>query len=238
MGCIGYNVWMSESPSPRRSVRSFVRRSGRLTPSQRRAIEDLWPRFGISFSEAPLNLPAIFGRDAPLVLEIGFGNGDCLVQMASEHRCWDFLGVDVHEPGIGHCLIGAREHDLENLRLISHDAMEVLQHQLADGSLSRINLYFPDPWPKKRHHKRRIVNAPFLQLLAAKLGASGTVHIATDWQNYAEHIDEVVAATNAFRVAERREHAGDRPLDRPSTKSERRGIREGHRIWDWRLTRI
>ena len=229
---------MSAAERTKRSIRSYVRRSGRLTPSQQRAIDEMWSTCGVDYVDRPLDLDALFGHDAPKVLEIGFGNGDSLVQMAHDHPEWDFLGIEVHEPGVGHCLIRVRELQLTNLRIVSHDALEVMRDQLSSGSLARINLYFPDPWPKKRHHKRRIVNQTFLALAGERLGRGGSLHIATDWQPYAEQINEVVANSGIFDVAERREHAGDRPLDRPSTKFEQRGIREGHRIWDWRLEPI
>jgi tRNA (guanine-N7-)-methyltransferase len=214
-----------------------VRRAGRLTASQQRAIDELWPVFGIDYSAAQLDLDRIFGRPAGRVLEIGFGNGETLVQQALESPQLDFIGVEVHEPGIGHCLIAAREAGIGNLRLIAHDAVEVLSQQVPHDSLCRINLYFPDPWPKKRHHKRRIVSASFAELCAARLQSGGHLHIATDWANYAEHIDETLAASRHFTLVERREHDGDRPLDRPQTKFERRGLRHGHRIVDWRFAK-
>jgi len=171
------------------------------------------------------------------VLEIGFGNGDSLVELAATLPDVDCLGIEVHEPGIGHCLIRIRETGTENLKLISHDAIEVLDTGIAAESLSRINLYFPDPWPKKRHHKRRIVNPRFLDLAASALEPRGSLNVATDWDNYAEHIDEQLAADPRFECAERRVHDGDRPLDRPATKFERRGLKRGHRIHDWRFER-
>lgn len=209
-----------------------------MTASQQKALEALWPAYGLPYSTELLDLDEIFGRRAPRVLEIGFGNGDSLVQLASEDPATDFLGVEVHDPGIGHCMIAARDAGVENLRLIGHDAIDVLQEQLADESLSRINLYFPDPWPKKRHHKRRIVQPAFLELCATRLAPDGSLHIATDWANYAEHIDEVLGASQYFECAERREHAGDQPLQRPPTKFERRGLKKGHRIFDWRFRKI
>ena len=209
-----------------------------MTASQQKALEELWPDYGIEYSAAPLDLDAVFGRRAPRVLEIGFGNGDSLVQLASEDPGADFLGIEVHDPGIGHCMIAARAAGVENLKLIGHDAIDVLQEQLAEESLSRINLYFPDPWPKTRHHKRRIVQPAFLELCASRLQPAGSLHIATDWANYAEHIDEVLAASTHFECTERREHAGDQPLQRPATKFERRGLKKGHRIWDWRFRKI
>ncbi len=218
-----------------RPIRSFVRRAGRLTSSQQRALEELWPGYGVEYTADALDFEALFGRRAPVVLEIGFGNGDTLVAMAADHPDQDYLGIEVHEPGVGHCLIAADKAGISNLKLVVHDAMEVLEHQVPAGSLARINLYFPDPWPKKRHHKRRIVQPAFLALCADRLGPGGSMHIATDWANYAEHIDEAFAASPHFVCAERREHQGDRPLDRPVTKFERRGLRHGHGIVDWRF---
>lgn len=212
-----------------------MRRAGRLTTSQQRALDDLWPRYGVEFAPGALDFKALFGRSAPVVLEIGFGNGATLVEMAAAHPERDFLGIEVHDPGVGHCLIAAEKAGVTNLRLIAHDAIEVLGQQIPPASLARINLYFPDPWPKKRHHKRRIVQASFLELCADRLLPGGAIHIATDWANYAEHIDAAFAGSRHFRCAERREHDGDRPLDRPVTRFERRGLRHGHRIVDWRF---
>jgi tRNA (guanine-N7-)-methyltransferase len=204
-----------------------------MTASQQRALDELWPRFGVEYRDRPLNLDHLFGRGAERVLEIGFGNGDSLAEYAAEHPELDFIGVEVHEPGIGHCLVRIRELGIANLRLVAHDALEVLEHQVAADGLARINLYFPDPWPKKRHHKRRIVQPTFLALCASRLRADGELRIATDWANYAEHIDDALAASPCFDIVERREHSGDRPYDRPPTKFEARGLRHGHRIWDW-----
>ena len=208
-----------------------------MTASQQRAIEELWPQFGVEFAPQLLDLDALFGRRAPRVLEIGFGNGDSLVQLAAADPARDFLGIEVHDPGIGHCMIAARAAGISNLKLIAHDAIDVLDTQIPPRSLARLNLYFPDPWPKKRHHKRRIVQPAFLELCAARLESKGSLHIATDWANYAEHIDEILSESPRFTLAERREHDGDAPLDRPQTKFERRGMRHGHRIVDWRFER-
>lgn len=221
-----------------RTIRSFVRRAGRMTASQRRALDDLWPVYGLEFSPGLLDLRSIFGRQAPVTLEIGFGNGDSLVQQAAEHTDNDFIGIEVHEPGVGHCLIKAREAGVSNLRVIMRDALEVLAEQIPPGCLGRVNLYFPDPWPKKRHHKRRIIQPAFLELVADRLAEGGCLHIATDWANYAEHIDEVLEQSDRFTCAERREHDGDQPLERPPTKFERRGLKKGHRIVDWRFEKI
>lgn len=219
---------------PRR-VRSFVRRAGRLTPSQQKALASLWPKYGVAYTGLPADLSGLFDRDRKVTLEIGFGNGDTLVDAAIAAPDRNFIGIEVHEPGIGHCLIRIRDDGVDNVRLINHDAIEVLANQLAPGSLDRINLYFPDPWPKKRHHKRRIVQPSFLELTARTLQPGGSLHIATDWREYAEHIDATLADSLLFECAERREHDGDKPLERPVTKFERRGMRRGHRIWDWRF---
>jgi tRNA (guanine-N7-)-methyltransferase len=226
---------MAKSPATKRTIRSYVRRTGRITQAQHRALKELWPQYGIEFSNNRIDLDEVFGRSAERILEIGFGNGESLVHEAAENPEIDYLGVEVHEPGIGHCLVAAHEAGLTNLRIIRHDAIEVLKHQIADGALARINLLFPDPWPKKRHHKRRIVQEPFLQLAASKLATGGALHIATDWENYAEQIDELTAQSAHFSLSERRKHKGSAPLDRQTTKFENRGLREGHSIWDWRL---
>ncbi len=228
---------MHEPIKHRRTIRSFVRRTGRLTPSQEKALRELWPTYGFEFTEAPLDLKAQFGRQAEVVLEIGFGNGESLVKQALLNPDRNFIGIEVHEPGVGHCLLKARDAELVNLRLVIHDAIDVLARQIPVGSLSRLNLYFPDPWPKKRHHKRRIVQPGFLDLVADRLVPGGTLHIATDWANYAEHIDLTITQSDRFDLGERREHDGDRPLDRPRTKFEQRGLKKGHRIWDWCLAR-
>jgi tRNA (guanine-N7-)-methyltransferase len=229
---------MSESETRKRTVRSFVRRAGRTTASQRRALDTLWPVYGLEFDETLLDLPLLFGRTAPVVLEIGFGNGETLVEQAASNPDQDFVGIEVHEPGVGHCLLKADEAAVGNLRVIMHDAVEVLSRQVPPGSLARVNLYFPDPWPKKRHHKRRIIQDAFVGLLAERLAGGGTLHIATDWANYAEHIDEVLSRSDRFVCLERRDHAGEAPLDRPGTKFERRGLRKGHDITDWCFKKV
>ena len=189
----------------KRAIRSFVRRAGRITPSQQRALDTLWPTYGIEFRDEPLDLAAVFGREAPVVLEIGYGNGETLVEQAATSPDKNFIGIEVHEPGVGHCLLKADEAGIDNLRVVMHDAIEVLARQVPAGSLSRVNLYFPDPWPKKRHHKRRIVQDAFVDRLAGLLADRGTLHIATDWANYAEHIDEVFSRSDRFTCRERRE---------------------------------
>ncbi len=227
---------MAKFASGRRSIRSFVRRAGRITPAQARALRELWPHFGIDFSPDLLNLDEVFGRSADKVLEIGFGDGEALVRDAAFQPETDFLGVEIHEPGVGRCLMAADDLGLTNLRVIMHDAAEVLGDQIEDGAFSRVHVYFPDPWPKKRHHKRRLIQAAFLELVAGKLESGGILHIATDWENYAEHVDDVIDRSPAFTLAERLVHDGDHPAPgRQTTKFERRGLKMGHRIWDWCL---
>lgn len=222
----------------RRRIRSFVKRPGRVTEGQRRAFERLWPQYGLVTEGQKLDLETVFGRKAPCVLEIGYGNGDSLVAQASAERDHDFIGIEVHEPGVGHCMIAAEEAGLDNLRLLAEDAIDVLAKSIAPGALSRINLYFPDPWPKKKHHKRRIVGERFLSLASRALCEGGKLHIATDWAPYAEHIDEVIADCALFSQLQRVLHDGDQPVARISTKFERRGLKLGHRIVDWVFEKV
>ncbi|MCH9694221.1 MAG: tRNA (guanosine(46)-N7)-methyltransferase TrmB [Gammaproteobacteria bacterium] len=227
-----------QAPSSKiRTIRSFVRRTGRLTPSQQKALQELWPLYGIENSGELLDFAALFGRESEVVLEIGFGNGETLVEQAAASPGKDFIGVEVHEPGVGHAMLKARDAGVSNLKLIMHDAIEVLIERVPATSLARVNLYFPDPWPKKRHHKRRIVQYDFLALVTDRLREQGVLNIATDWANYAEHIDTIIAESDRVTRKERREHDGDQPFDRPRTKFERRGLRKGHRIWDWSLAK-
>lgn len=229
---------MPTPPGNNRTIRSFVRRTGRMTSGQASALESLWPVYGVEATSGTLNFATLFGRSAPVVLEIGFGNGDTLVTQAHEHPERDYLGIEVHLPGVGHCLMQAEKEGASNLRIITHDAIDVLAGQIADSTLARVNLYFPDPWPKKRHRKRRIVQLEFLKQIAQKLRQDGDFFIATDWAGYAEHIDAVLALDACFTLVERRRHAGDAPLDRVTTRFERRGLGKGHAIWDWQLRRV
>ncbi len=209
-----------------RPVRSFVKRQGRMTEGQLRALVKEWPRFGIDYAAQMLDLDAACGRSAPLILEIGFGNGDNLVQMAEQYPHQNFLGIEVHEPGVGHCLLKLVEHEISNVRLMRHDAVEVLRNCIADRSLARVNLFFPDPWPKKRHQKRRIVQHDFVKLIAQKLLPGGIFHVATDWQNYAEHIAEIMADSPEFIALEQP------PEDRSASRFDNRGQRLGHKNWE------
>lgn len=209
----------------RRGIRSFVLRTGRLTAGQKRALEEHWPDWGIDGGSAPLDLPAEFGRDAPVVLEVGFGNGDNLVAMAAADPDSGYLGIEVHEPGVGHCLLGVAKQQLSNVRVMRDDAVDVLRQRIADGSLSRVNVFFPDPWHKKRHNKRRIIQPAFVELVARKLCDGGILHIVTDWSNYAEHIEEVMADAANFVPT-------DAPTDRITTRFDTRGQRLGHENWE------
>jgi tRNA (guanine-N7-)-methyltransferase len=215
-----------------RRIRSFVRREGRLTPGQQRAMDDLFPRFGIETGEQPLDLDAVFGRTAPRILEIGFGNGESLAEIAKNHPQNDYIGIEVHRPGVGHLLIKIEELGLTNLRVICDDAVEVLEKQIPDESLDALYLFFPDPWHKKRHHKRRQVQAEWAQLVRRKLKNSGQLHLATDWQNYAEHMLEVMNAAEGFANLSDNNNYVVKPDYRPETKFERRGMRLGHGVWD------
>ena len=221
---------MAEHPERHhRQIRSFVRRAGRLTASQERALEELWPGYGVEYAPGALDFETLFGRSAPVVLEIGFGNGDTLVEMAAARPDQDFLGIEVHEPGVGHCLIKADKAGVSNLKLVVHDAIEVLENQVASGSLSRINLYFPDPWPKKRHHKRRLIQPAFVELLVSRLAAGGRLHLATDWEDYAQQMLAVLEAQVGLENLTGPGRFAGRPASRPLTKFEARGRRLGHR---------
>lgn len=223
---------MQPEHSLRRRIRSFVRREGRLTPGQARALAELWPHYGLDDTDAPMDLAAVFGRDAPAVLEIGFGNGESLAQMAAAAPERNYLGVEVHRPGIGGLLLLLAQGGLENVRVMQRDAVEVLKLNISDAALDAVHLFFPDPWPKKRHHKRRIVQPDFVALVARKLKPGGVFHLATDWQDYAEHMAAVMGASPAFEGLAGPGAGSPRPAHRPETRFERRGRRLGHGVWD------
>lgn len=229
---------MTESARPHRAIRSYTLRQGRLTPAQQRAMDKLFPRFGIPSAETPLDFDALFGRTAPRILEIGFGNGDSLAAIAHAHPGNDYLGIEVHTPGVGHLLLKIEELALTNLRVMRDDAVEVLTHRIADASLDAVYLFFADPWPKKRHHKRRIVQEEFAQLLRRKLKPGGHFHMATDWENYAQHMLEVMNVAAGFRNTSPSGDYVPRPDYRPLTKFEQRGQRLGHGVWDLIFERI
>lgn len=213
-----------------RPVRSFVLRAGRMGPGQARALAELGPRFLLPYRQEPLDLDALFGRAAPKVLEIGFGMGETTARIAAEHPDIDYLGIEVHTPGVGALLKRIGELHLTNLRLIQHDAIEVLQHMLAEASLDGVHIFFPDPWPKKRHHKRRLIQPAFVRLLTSRLKPSGYVHLATDWEDYARQMLAVLSAEPGLVNAA--EGYAPRPPHRPLTKFEQRGLRLGHGVWD------
>lgn len=228
----------SSSAPSHRSVRSFVIRGGRATVAQQRALEESWPRYGVEFGTEPLDLDQTFGRRAPRMLEIGFGAGEALLAFAQAHPELDCLGVEVHKPGVGHLLLGAEAAGLRNLRIICHDAVEVLQQQLAPGSIQLIHIFFPDPWPKKRHHKRRLIQPALAELLARVLAVGGTLRLATDWEPYAMHMREVLDAATSFANDAPDTGFVARNEERPLTRFERRGQRLGHGVWDLSYRRI
>lgn len=215
----------------RRAIRSYVLRTGRMTPAQRRALEELLPRWGLPFAPGTLDLDAVFGRRAPRVLEIGFGDGTQLLESAAAAPDSDFIGVEVHPPGVGRCLRGIEERGLTNVRVIAHDAVEVLERQIAPDTLDEVLLWFPDPWPKKRHHKRRIVQPAFVAAIAARLKPGGRFRLATDWEPYAEWMLEVL---NAEPRLENETPAGRylEGAERSVTRFESRGRRLGHDVFD------
>ncbi len=222
---------MQDSDSKKRPIRSYVIRSGRTTDSQRKALEQHWDNYVIEFQPHLLETESCFGKRAPLTVEIGFGMGDSLLQMAAENPDHNFLGIEVHRPGVGKLMNGAEAKGIKNLKVICHDATEVMQYCFDENTIDRVLIFFPDPWPKKRHHKRRIVQPDFVSLLASRLCPGGCLHLATDWEQYAEHMLEVLDNEPSLENANGR---GEFWLqaDRPQTKFERRGERLGHGVWD------
>ena len=227
-----------ENGRPLRRIRSFVRRQGRLTKGQQLALDQYWPEMGVEFQPEPLDLSQLFGRDAPVVLEIGFGMGASLVTMAQTNPQQNFLGIEVHAPGVGACLASAKEANVENLRVMCHDAVEVLEKMIPDNSLRMVQLFFPDPWHKARHNKRRIVQTPFAELVMRKLKLGGVFHMATDWEAYAEHMLEVMNGIDGYKNQSETQDYVPRPETRPLTKFEQRGQRLGHGVWDLMFERI
>ena len=213
-------------------VKSYVKREGRLTKGQEKALEEHWPTMGIEYRNDTISLVEVFDREAPVVLEIGFGMGKSLVEMAAAAPEKNFIGIEVHKPGVGACLGDAGELGLSNLRVMEHDAVEVLKNMLPNESLSRLQLFFPDPWHKKRHHKRRIVQAEFVELIRTKLAIGGHLHMATDWEPYAQHMAEVVNNNSAYTNTAAEGDYVPRPDYRPITKFETRGQKLGHGVWD------
>ncbi len=223
---------MSEEKTFIRRIRSFVKRQGRLTLGQERALNELFPLFGLELQDTPLSLSDTFQRTAPCILEIGFGNGTSLAEMAANNPEQDYIGIEVHTPGIGNLLLQIEELGLKNVRVINDDAVDVLNQMIADVSLDAVYLFFADPWHKKRHHKRRIVQNEFVQLLRKKLKTGGVFHMATDWEHYAQHMMRVMSESEGFENTAGKGEYLERPKHRPLTKFEQRGQRLGHGVWD------
>lgn len=212
--------------SQEKSIRSFVRRQGRMTRAQNEAIDVLSSKYCIDYQMQTIDINNYFDQPAPIVLEIGFGMGSSLLEMAQHHPEMNFLGIEVYRPGIGSLLSAMEKNSVHNIRVICADAVEVLNHMIKDNSLSRVQIFFPDPWPKKRHHKRRLIQLPFIQLIYPKLKSQGILHLATDWQPYAEHMLQVINEFKGFN------EISESTLKRPLTKFEKRGNKLGHEIWD------
>lgn len=223
--------------TPQRRIRSFVLRAGRLTQAQARALETLWPAYGIEFSSTPVDLDAIFQRHAPRMLEIGFGAGEALLAFAGAHPDYDCIGIEVHPPGVGHLLLGTEREHLSNVRAFAHDAVDVLTHSLLPGSIDLIHIFFPDPWPKKRHHKRRLIQPEFAGLIERVLSPNGEIRLATDWEHYALQMRDVFEQAAGFSNVHGAHAFAPRPEERPLTRFERRGQRLGHGVWDLRYRR-
>lgn len=221
-----------ENTLAKRPIRSFVLRTGRKTPSQERAYEQLWPIYGLSIADGMLDFDKLFGRSSDVVIEIGFGMGDSLVEMALAAPEQDFIGIEVHTPGVGRIMNLMAEHNITNIRVYTEDAVQVLEQCIADASLAKVQIFFPDPWHKKKHNKRRIVQPEFIQKLRKKLKTTGVIHLATDWEDYAWHMMEVMSAAEGMVNQAGISAYSMRPAFRPVTKFERRGIKLGHGVWD------
>lgn len=222
---------MSDTES-RRRIRSYVLRAGRMTEGQQRALEEHWPHWGLNYDDGVLDFEAVFGRGGPRVFEVGFGMGRSLLEMAQAAPETNFIGVEVHKPGVGRLLHAMDEQGVQNIRIYRHDAVEVLRDCIPDNSLDAVHIYFPDPWHKKRHHKRRLIQAPFAALVRNKLKPGGILHLATDWESYAEQMIAVLGAAEGFSNTSGEGRFASRPAHRPPTKFEQRGERLGHGVWD------
>ncbi|TVP81815.1 tRNA (guanosine(46)-N7)-methyltransferase TrmB [Thioalkalivibrio sp.] len=224
----------SEHPvTHNRRVRSFVRREGRLTTGQRHALESLWPRYGIAAQGGLIDAAAVFGRVAPITLEIGFGNGESLAAQAEHQPERDFVGIEVHRPGVGHLLVEIQRRGLTNVRIFNEDAVEVLERRIPPASLDAVQVFFPDPWHKKRHHKRRLIQPAFVRMIASRLRPGGLLHLATDWDDYAAHIGSVMADVADLFAPDGPQPLEQRPSQRPATRFERRAEHLGHRVSDF-----
>lgn len=218
----------------KREINSFVRRQRRLTPCQQHAIEQAWPQFGVALTDQPLNLEQLFGRSGKKIVEIGFGMGDALLSMAVSNRECDYVGIEVHEPGIAHVMQRILDNNVNNIRVIQYDAVKIMRNYIPNNVLSRIHLFFPDPWPKKRHHKRRIVQADFVDMLVNTLAVGGVLHFATDWQNYAEQMMRILSANVRLKnaIGEHQFADNEKLQLREQTKFEKRGVTLGHGVFD------
>lgn len=225
------------APSVRREIKSFVMRAGRMTPGQQLGLDEGLPKFGLKISDGAINPAQVFERQAPCTLEIGFGMGHSLVEMAAAAPEQDFIGIEVHRPGVGSLLSGLLSQNLSNVRVYQEDAIEVLKQCIPDASLDRLLLFFPDPWHKARHHKRRIVQPEFAQLVRSKLKVGGVFHMATDWEPYAEYMLEVMQVAAGYQNLSSSGNWVERPAERPVTKFERRGHKLGHGVWDLKFQR-
>ena len=221
----------------KKDIRSYVIRGGRITAGQKKAFDSHWNDYGLSLFDGPMVAEDVFGRTAPLVLEIGFGMGDSLLQMARQEPDKNFVGIEVHPPGVGHLLASCAKQKVNNLRIYMADAVDVLDDCIAAGSVDRVQIYFPDPWHKKKHHKRRIVQLPFIEKIHNALQPGGRLHLATDWEEYAEHMMEVMSGHKGFENSAGEYLYSPRPEYRPTTKFERRGEKLGHGVWDLLFTR-
>jgi len=222
----------------RRQVRSYVLRGGRLTEGQKRALTEIWPHFGIEEGDDVLDLGELFGNGAPVIMEIGFGNGEATWQMARAHPGENYLGVEVHQPGVGHLLLVIEKHGITNIRIACADATDFLRTRIPEESLAGVRIYFPDPWPKKRHHKRRIIQPSFVRLLASRMRSGAILHLATDWEPYAEHMLEVLDSVDGFEILPTNGDCHYKPDWRPQTKYEKRGERLGHKVKDLLFRRM
>ena len=220
-----------------RKVRSFVKREGRLTNGQAKALEQFWATMGLEHKNGLIDVSDLFGNDNPVVLEIGFGMGKSLVEMAKNSPELNFIGVEVHKPGVGACISLAQEQDVDNLKVYEHDAIEILADCIAENSLTTVQLFFPDPWHKKKHHKRRIVSPEFVEAIRKKLKVGGVFHMATDWENYAECMLEDMSSAHGYKNLSENSDYVPRPDSRPLTKFENRGQRLGHGVWDLQFER-
>ena len=226
---------MTDQPVSSRPIRSFVLRQGRVSNAQQRYHDEGMPRYGIPYRAAPIDLAEVFGRGAPKILEIGCGMGETTAVIAAAHPGNDYVGIEVHTPGVGSLLKEIATRELTNLRVVQHDAVEVVREMILPATLAGIHIYFPDPWPKKRHHKRRLIQPPFVALLASRLAPGGYLHCATDWEEYAQQMLEVLSGEPL--LANTADGFAPRPAWRPQTKFETRGLRLGHGVWDVLFTR-